>query len=458
MIRFLILIATLFSLSSPAVAELFKAESFALDNGLQCVVVENHKAPIVKQMLWYKVGSVDEDFSTRGSAHLLEHLMFRGTSRLPDGEFNRVMEKNGASSNAFTSYDLTAYHQMADISRLEILLALEADRMQNLSFNEEAFLAEQKIVLQERKQVIENKPDSAFTERFNKILWGNLPYGHPVTGLSEEIMSLTYDNILNFYKQYYAPNNAILVLSGDIDVKEVRKLVEKYFGHLKKHKIIRRKPAENADMFSETLTMTLPDIQTPKMVQKFLLMPKDRLQNEIYDYLVLAEYLGGGETSFLYKELVVRQHAAVSASVNYHFVTGSNTTFHISMLPTGHSKKNIEETWSKLDKAMVQAVENLTDTKLEQVKRKMLSGLVYVNDNPEDAAYWIGYMLANGFNLGDIQNYEQRINEVTVKGVKKAFEMLQTAPTVKGVLLPENMPESLPQDSTSEILSEAADD
>ena len=169
--RFLKILTALLCLSASAEAALFKAETFTLPNGLQCVVVENHKSPIVKQMLWYKVGATDETFANKGGAHLLEHLMFRGTSRVPDGEFNRIMEKNGADSNAFTGHDMTAYHQMADVSRLEVLLALEADRMHNLSFDEEAFKAEQKIVLQERKQVIENKPSAAFTEKLNKMLW-----------------------------------------------------------------------------------------------------------------------------------------------------------------------------------------------------------------------------------------------------------------------------------------------
>ena len=451
--RFFKILTVLLCLNAPAKAALFKAETFTLPNGLQCVVVENHKSPIVKQMLWYKVGAADETAFYKGGAHLLEHLMFRGTSRVPDGEFNRIMEKNGADSNAFTGHDMTAYHQMADVSRLEVMLALEADRMHNLSFDEEAFKAEQKIVLQERKQVIENKPSAAFTEKFNKMLWGNSPYGHPVTGLSEEIESLTFKDTRDFYQRYYAPNNAILILSGDIDVKTAKPLVEKYFAEIEAKDIQRRRIAENTVTFTETLEMSLQDIQTAKMIHQSLLPPYKKLSGNIYDYLVLAEYLGGGETSALYKELVIRQKTAVSVSAGYRFTTGGNSVFSFSMIPAKYSRKQIAAAWQQLDEVGQSAVNQLNDEKLAQIKRKILAGLVYVNDNPTDAAYWIGNMMVSGFTLDDIQNYENHINEVTVDSVKNAFLAVQEAPVVRGVLLPEIIPEDEP-----EITAEEADE
>lgn len=447
------ILITLLCLTVSAQAGLFKAEMFTLANGLQCVVIENHKAPLVKQMLWYRVGSVDEDLVTKGGAHLLEHLMFRGTSRMPDGEFNRIMEKNGADSNAFTSHDMTAYHQMSDVSKLEVLLALEADRMVNLSFDEEAFEAEQKIVLQERKQVIENKPDSVFKERFDKLLWGNLPYGHPVTGVAAEIKALTYDNIRNLYNRYYTPNNAVLILSGDIDVKTVRPLVEKYFGSIPSREVARKEIPENTLPFTETLEMSLPHINTPKLMQQFLLPSYKKLVGNIYDYLVLAEYLGGGETSSLYKTLVVKRNMAVSVSAGYRLTAAGNTVFSFSMIPAKYSRQKIADAWLQLDEAQQIAVDELTEEKLAQIKRKILAGLVYVNDNPADAAYWVGYMLANGFTLEDVQNYEEHIQKVTVQGVKEAFAAVHEAPFVRGVLLPKEIPE----DSDEQITENTAE-
>ena len=184
--------------SSVLRAELFKAEEFFLSNGLHVVIVENHKAPLVKQMLVYKVGAVDNLSGKAGGAHLLEHLMFRGTSKVKDGEFNRIMKDNGAVSNAFTSYDITAYHQFADVSRLEVLMAMEADRMQNLNFDEKAYEAEQKIVLQERKQVVENNPASAYSERLRRVMYNDSPYGRPITGTEDEIRDLSFADAMEF--------------------------------------------------------------------------------------------------------------------------------------------------------------------------------------------------------------------------------------------------------------------
>lgn len=435
--RFILLLSAVMACAMPAAAEIFKAETFTLDNGLQCVVVENHKAPLVKHMLWYKVGSVDEEYGKGGSAHLLEHLMFRGTKRAAGNEFNRMMEKNGVESNAFTSHEVTVYHEFADVAKLEILMALEADRMQNLAFSAEDYAAEQQIVLQERKQRVENNPSAPFGERFNKILWGNLPYGHPVTGLSDEIMALTYDDIREFYQKFYAPNNAVLVISGDVDAAMVKPLVQKYYGELEKRAIARSEIPVNQEVFTETLKMALPDIQTVKMVQKSLLPPVAELGEAVYDYAVLAQYLGGGETSALYKELVINQKTAVGVSADYHFVTKSNTVFAVTMIPTENDETQTDAAWESLAAAQDEAVRNLTAAKLEQIKRKILADLVYMNDNPEDAAYWIGYMLAMGFSLDDVQNYEENIQKVSLNGVKKAYATLKSAPIVRGTLLPQ---------------------
>ena len=253
----------------PATAELFKTDEFTLDNGLQVVVIENHKAPLIKHMVWYKVGSVDEIRGKGGIAHLLEHLMFRGTKLLKNSGFNDVADELGAEHNAFTSFDVTVYHQLVDISKLEALMAMEADRMQNLAFDEDAFIAEQKIVYQERQQVIENNPAAAFNERFNLLLWGNLAYGQPITGQNAEIMALTYNDARDFYERFYAPNNAILILSGDIDSKTAKILAQKYYGSIPAKTVERVAAALNEDKFQTSLTMALPDIQAVKIVQKF---------------------------------------------------------------------------------------------------------------------------------------------------------------------------------------------
>lgn len=417
-------------------AKIFKAQEFKLDNGLRVVVVENHKAPLVKQMLWYQVGAVDEFRGRGGSAHLLEHLLFRGTKKVSGNEFNRIMEKNGAVSNAFTSYDVTVYHQFADVSRLEILMALEADRMQNLKISEEDFAAERKIVFQERKQVVENNPASPFYEKVRLMMWGTSPYGQPITGLPEEITALKYQDTLDFYHKYYAPNNAILVLSGDIDMQTVRPLAEKYYGKLQKRTLKREKQPAITENWQQTLQMQLPDIQTPRVLLSFMLPPREKLQEKIYAYDILAEFLGGGETAELYRNLVLNHKKAIAVSADYNYMTRSNTVFNIAMTPNTEISFNPDIAAKELKQALQQAQKALSSERLEQIKRKISANLVYLNDNPQTAANWIGYMLSMGFELSDVQNYEDNIKSVSLKDVQKVLSELLQASTMTAVLLP----------------------
>lgn len=424
--------------SNTAVSSLFKAEEFTLDNGLHCVIVENHKAPLIKQMVWYKAGSVDEEIGKGGSAHLLEHLMFRGTKFAKDGEFSRIMEKNGVSDNAFTSYDVTAYHQFADVSKLELLLALEADRMENLNFDENAFDAERKIVYQERMQRVENNPASPFYERLDLILWGNNPYGRPVTGLPDEILGLEFADIMKLYKKFYTPGNAVLLLSGDITAAEARPLIEKYFAKIVSHPVKQMKYDTDMHEFHEILEMTLPDISTIKVSEKYLLPKYNELKDMIYALLVLEEYLGGGSTSALYKDLVLKQKIALSVGASYHFVSRGEGVFSFSMVPADDEEFEREKMLSMLRASSDEAVQSLSEKKLAQIKRKMLADLVFVNDNPSDAAEWIGAMLTVGFTLDEVQKYEDNINAVSLQDVKNAYEKLKNSPRVSGVLYPQN--------------------
>ena len=419
----------------PATAALFKTSEFVLDNGLQVVVIENHKAPLIKHMVWYKAGAVDEIRGKGGIAHLLEHLMFRGTLKNKDGEFNRLMDTLGAESNAFTGHNVTAYHEFADVSTLEALMAAEADRMHELAFDQKAFDTEQKVVFQERQQVVENNPAAPFNERMNLLLWGISPYGQPVTGQNDEIMALSYEDARDFYALYYAPNNAILVLSGDIEPDLARQLAEKYYGKLPTSDVKRTVPAEVTEHYTATLEMALPNIQAVKTEQAFLLPNYQTLKETMYDYAVLAEYLGGGETSALYKDLVLKQQKVVGVAADYHYVTRGNSVFRLVSLPRADEEFDKAQNAVLLQEAMAQAMQNLTVGELEKVKRKMTADLVYLNDNPEDAAYLVGSMLANGFSLTDVEN----IQKVTLEGVQKAYHHLLQASSVYGVLLPEKM-------------------
>lgn len=436
-LRILYIACLAFLLALPARAKLFNGEEFFLPNGMQVIVVPNHKAPIVKHMVWYKSGNVDEAPGKGGSAHLLEHLMFRGTAKVPGDGLNKILEQNGAESNAFTGPDMTAYHQLVDISRLELAMALEADRMQNLKLRDKDFALERDIVYQERKERVDNNPAGYFNETLRRILWQNHPYARPVTGMPEEIMSLTKEDMKAFYESHYAPNNAILVLSGDIDAATARQLAEKYYGGIKKRPLASKAGMPRLEpSFKASFTMEQPKVNSIRVGKVFAAPSYNVDPQDIYNLTVLSAYLGEGETSKLYKKLVLRDKKALDVSTSYDFGARGYGTFGISAVPAPGISG--EELLTAIGDAWAEAMRELTSAELERVKTKMRAGLVYLRDNPEHAAYIAGSLAAIGMPLSEIEKQADEIDEVKVAGVKKSAEKLwKHAPQVSGILKPQ---------------------
>ena len=421
---------------SEAGAAIFGASEFYLDNGLRVIVVPNHKAPIVKQMLWYKVGSVDEKPGQGGIAHLLEHLMFRGTKKVSHDKYNDVTQANGMDGNAFTSQDFTAYHQSMDISRLELAMFLEADRMLNLDLSQENFELERDIVYQERKQVVENNPAAAFNENLRRLIWGEHPYARPITGMPEEIKNLKLDDVRDFYHQYYAPNNAILVLAGDITPETAKILAEKYYGKLK------AKPSPKEVDWPELksggathLEMSLPRINSVRLINSWVVPAYVQEKNDIYALAVLSKYLGEGKTSKLYKRLVKNKKVALAVESSYDYGGRSYGSFSVYAIPQdGVSPQNLQK---ELSEELNRAINEIDDQAIEKTKLKMRSGLVFLRDNPNDAAMIVGSMAAVGMSLEEIENYEANIEAVNADMVKRmAKAWLRAENMVSGVLKP----------------------
>ena len=421
---------------SEAGAAIFGASEFYLDNGLRVIVVPNHKAPIVKQMLWYKVGSVDEKPGQGGIAHLLEHLMFRGTKKVSHDKYNDVTQANGMDGNAFTSQDFTAYHQSMDISRLELAMFLEADRMLNLDLSQENFELERDIVYQERKQVVENNPAAAFNENLRRLIWGEHPYARPITGMPEEIKNLKLDDVRDFYHQYYAPNNAILVLAGDITPETAKILAEKYYGKLK------AKPSPKEVDWPELksggathLEMSLPRINSVRLINSWVVPAYVQEKNDIYALAVLSKYLGEGKTSKLYKRLVKNKKVALAVESSYDYGGRSYGSFSVYAIPQdGVSPQNLQK---ELSEELNRAINEIDDQAIEKTKLKMRSGLVLLRDNPNDAAMIVGSMAAVGMSLEEIENYEANIEAVNADMVKRmAKAWLRAENMVSGVLKP----------------------
>lgn len=417
-------------------AKLFNAQNFVLENGLEVIVVPNHRAPIVKHMVWYKTGSVEEAPGKGGSAHLLEHLMFRGTKKVKGQEFNRLMEENGAESNAFTSLDVTSYHQLLDVSRLELAMFLEADRMSNLQISDDDFALERDIVFQERKQRIDNNPIAQFGEEIRRVLWQDSPYGRPVTGTEEEILNLGKADVEAYYREKYVPQQAVLVLSGDIDTATAKKLAEKYYG-----KIPAAAKTPNPKIFPRLnnnrsrVEIKLADVKTPRLLRAYAASSYNLAPDKVYPLQVLAAYMGEGETSKLYKKLVLQQKKALSASVDYNPLSKSYGVFTIGAVPA--DGVTAEELEASLEKAWKEALDELSLDEVQKTKQKMLAGLVYLRDNPEDAAYIVGSMRSVGVALSEIENQADKIKAVDYRDVKNAAaEMTAMAPQVTGILYP----------------------
>lgn len=417
---------------STAEARLFGAQDFILDNGLKVVVIPNHKAPVIKLMLWYKVGSVDEPLGKGGMAHLLEHLMFRGTKKVKDSSFNDIIEANGGNSNAFTSHDFTVYHEFLDISRLEVALALEADRMQNLNVTDEAFETEKKIVFQERQQRVSNNPFARFSEILNTTLWQNNPYARPVTGLEEEILSITKDDVISFYDTYYSPDNAVLILSGDIDVVTARKLVNKYFQQIPaKHKQLKNVKFDVVKNSSFQLEQKFEEIKQSRYVKKYIISLIDKDFKQILPFMLFSNYFGEANNSYL-KRHYVMTGKMITASSSCDMLNRGQGTFTISVV--NNNFENIED---EVNKALLEAFNSFDENQLEEEKKKVLSSLVYMHDDPESAAFVMGNFYALGFSIAKIEAYAEYIKGISLEDVKKAIStMLNSSTNISAFLLP----------------------
>src|SRR6202165_2343778 len=311
--------------------------SFTLGNGLQVLVIPDHRTPVVTQMIWYKVGSADETPGKSGLAHFLEHLMFKGTSKHPAGEFSQTVLRVGGNENAFTSTDYTGYFQRVPREQLGTMMEFEADRMTGLILKDENVLPERDVVLEEFNMRVANNPDARLTEQIMAALYLNHPYGRPVIGWHQEIEKLDREDALAFYKRFYAPNNAILVIAGDVEVGDVRPMVERTFGEVAAQPAIaaqRLRPQEPEPVAPRTVTLSDPRVEQPGL-RRYYLVPSatTAAAGESTALDVLAQLIGGGSNSYLYRALVVDRPLAVNAGAGYQGTSLDATQFMISASP-----------------------------------------------------------------------------------------------------------------------------
>jgi zinc protease len=417
----------------------FNAETFTLANGLQVVVIENHRAPIVTQMIWYKVGSADERRGKTGLAHFLEHLMFKGTKETPPGGFSRLVAQNGGRENAFTTSDYTAYFQNVAADRLELVMKLESERMTGLQLNDAVVLPERDVIVEERHTRIDNSPAALLNEQINAALFLNHPYHNPVIGWEHEMRGLTTADALDFYRTWYAPNNAVLVVGGDVTLATVRALAEKYYGPLPMRSVPERRRAEEPPkVASERLVMKSPRAGEPSWSRSYL-APSYRLGETQYAYAlqVLAEALGGGATSRLYRKLVLERNVALGAGAFYNPGALDYATFGFYATPQkGIAIADLEAALEAEVKEVLK--EGLAQDEVERAKQHMQQQAVYARDSLDGPARIIGGALVTGRPLDDVETWPQHIGAVTLDQVNAAARLVIHDDTaVTGVLLPE---------------------
>jgi len=418
--------------------------SFTLGNGLQVVVIPDHRTPVVTQMIWYKVGSADETPGKSGLAHFLEHLMFKGTSKHPVGEFSQTVLRIGGNENAFTSTDYTGYYQRVPREQLARMMEFEADRMTGLILKDENVLPERDVVLEEFNMRVANNPEARLTEQMMAARYLKHPSGRPVIGWRQEIEQLDREDALAFYKRFYAPNNATLVIAGDVDAKDVRPLVERTFGEVAPQPAIpvkRLRPQEPTPAGPRTVTLSDPRVEQTS-VRRYYLVPSaaTAAAGESPTLDVLAQLMGGGSNSYLYRALVIDRPLAISAGAGYQGTALDPTQFMISASPKpGVEFSQIEQA---IDGVISEVGQNpVRSEDLERVKTQLIAEAIYAQDNQATLARWYGGALTTGLSIDDIRSWPDRIRAVTAEQVRDAAQKwLEKKRSVTGYLIKDAAP------------------
>lgn len=422
------------------IAETGKVTTFELDNGLQAVVIEDHRAPVVTNMMWYRVGSADEPSGYTGVAHFLEHLMFKGTKTLKPGEFSKTVKENGGVDNAFTSYDYTGYFQRVAADRLPLMMQLEADRMRNLVLSEEDVVTERNVVIEERRTRVDSDPNSQFQEQRRAMMFMNHPYRNPVIGWQHEIEALNREAALDFYKTYYAPNNAILIVAGDVYPDDVKALAEQYFGPLEPSDNIppRVRPKEPPHLAPVTVTFSDPRQPQPYIIRSYH-APKRQSgnQKEAAALLMFAQLLGGsGLSSVMGQKLQLEQQLAVSTSAWYDSVSYDPETFGLYAMP--RPEVELDDLVDAVDQVLAEFLEEGVDAEhLARLKVQIAAEDIYELDDQSSVARTYGTALTAGLTVEDVQTWSQVLQEVTEEDIMAAArKVLDLKQSVTGLMLP----------------------
>ncbi len=415
-------VALLIQATAPAGAGGPTISHFTLANGLEVVVIPDHRTPVVTHMIWYKVGSADETAGKSGLAHFLEHLMFKGTEKNPAGLFSQTLATVGGQENAFTTADYTAYFQRIAKQYLPKVMEFEADRMTGLVLSEDVVMSERDVVLEEFNMRVANSPDARIGEQVAAALYLNHPYGRPVIGWHQEIEKLNREDALAFYRHFYTPNNAVVVIAGDVTADEVKPLAEKTYGAVKPRSELgpRMRPQEPTPVAVRQLTMADPRVAQPSLQRNYLVPSSTTaMAGELEALDVLAQILGAGETSRIFRALVVEQNLATNAGGWYQSTALDETRFGVFATPRQGISFEVVE--SALDDVIAKVVaEGVTEEELHRAKTRLVADVVYAQDNQATMARWFGAALTSGGTMEKVEAWPDGIRAVTAEAVRDA--------------------------------------
>ncbi|MCR9256940.1 MAG: insulinase family protein [Alphaproteobacteria bacterium] len=424
--------------ASPAAAQLFDPETATLDNGMEVVVITNDRLPVVTHMVWYRVGGADEPRGKSGIAHFLEHLLFKGTTNAPEGEFSDAIRRVGGSENAFTSYDYTAYFQNVPVSALEEMMRYEADRMVNLDIDESDIGPERDVILEERRSRVDNNPAALFREQVQAATYLHYPYRIPLIGWKHEMERLGLRDALDFYDRWYTPSNAILVVAGDVTLADVLPLAEKTYGQIPARAVPpRERSVEPPQLAERRLEMTSDQVAQPSFSRRYLAPGYNWGDTEhAYPLQILAEVLSGGATGRLYRSLVVEQKIAASAGAWYSpdGVGPSGFGFYGSPRPGG----DIGAVEAAIDAEIATLLaDGVTQEEVDRAIARVTAAAVYARDGVSGPARIFGLALATGQTVEDVEAWPARIAEVTAEQVNAAARaVFRQDQSVTGILRP----------------------
>ena len=438
-VRILQAIAVAFvALLVPQIAAATNVSYFKLDNGLEVVVVPDRRTPVVTHMIWYKVGAADETPGKSGLAHFLEHLMFKGTARNPAGQFSKTLAALGGRENAFTSSDYTGYFQRTLREHLRTLMEFEADRMTGLVLTDDVVAPELQVVLEEQNQRVRTNPGAQLTEQIEAALFLNHPYGRPVIGWRPEIEKLTSQDALAFYRRFYAPNNAVVVVAGDVTAEEVKAIAQDTYAKVAPNPALgpRHRPQEPPQVAERHVTLADPQVAQPSL-QRTYLVPSSTTgkPGESEALEVLTHIIGTGTTSRLYRSLVVDRALAVSAGSWYAGSALDETR--LSVYASPKPDVSLQQLENAIDAVIDEIIaKGVTPEELDRAKNRLIAEAVYAQDNQATLARWYGVALTTGGNVASVTDWPDRIRVVTAEAVQAAAKAwLDKRRSVTGYLI-----------------------